>query len=97
MRLRVRGLETKNQELVEARRSTLTQPGNCILGLLNGILVFAPIRCERPIPFMRRVLAGEIYTHYSNANCLPASPFEFFSLPYQIADHPVDLFDHCLC
>ena len=95
MRLSIRGLKPENQEFIETRRGALTQSGNCILGLLNGIFILPPIGREGSIPFIRRVLLREIHTHDSNADCLSAPFLEFFSLPCQIANYAVNLLNHC--
>ncbi len=94
MRLGIRSFKPKNHELVKSWRSALTQPGTRIFGFLNRIFVLASVGWKRPVPFVRSVLLSEIYTHDSDADCLPASSLEFFSLPDQIANYSVDLFDH---
>ncbi len=96
MRRGVGSLKPKNQELVEARCSSLKQPRDGIGSFLDGMFILFPVGRKVSVSLIRCVPRCEIHAHNPNTNRTASPSLEFLGLTDQIADYAIDLLDHCL-
>ncbi len=76
------------------RGRAANQPTLGIGRFLDRVPVPSAVRRPCDISFLRRIPVCEIYPCDSGADRRTAGSAEMFDLPRQIADYPVDLFDH---
>lgn len=83
--------------MVEGRKCFLPETALRCGRLLNRVAISgASIGCENPIAFIRSVVAGLVDADYRYANGFASRFAKLFNLSSEIADDPIDLFNHRL-